>query len=52
MVDDPADYSWSSYGCNALGVYTELQTPHEDIYALEMKKRIDKKLTELYLKHR
>ena len=34
MVDDPAKYSWSSYGCNALGVYTELQTPHEDYLRL------------------
>ena len=29
MVDDPGDYSWSSYGCNTLGIDTELQTPHE-----------------------
>ncbi len=29
MVDDPSDYSWSSYGCNALGIDTGLQTPHE-----------------------
>ncbi|MCL0035161.1 transposase [Thermodesulfovibrionales bacterium] len=30
MVDDPNEYSWSSYGCNALGVETKLQTPHEE----------------------
>ena len=30
MVDDPAEYSWSSYGCNALGIATELQTPHQE----------------------
>ncbi|MCF6188944.1 MAG: transposase [Cocleimonas sp.] len=34
MVDDPAEYSWSSYGCNALGVVTDLQTPHEEYLRL------------------
>lgn len=34
MVDEPSKYSWSSYGCNALGVETELQTPHELYIAL------------------
>ena len=34
MVDEPSEYSWSSYGCNALGVETELQTPHELYLAL------------------
>ena len=34
MVDDPAEYSWSSYGCNALGVETKLQTPHEEYLRL------------------
>ena len=34
MVDDPSEYSWSSYACNALGVETELQTPHELYLAL------------------
>jgi len=29
MVDDPADYKWSSYQVNALGKITELCTPHE-----------------------
>jgi putative transposase len=28
MVDDPADYTWSSYQCNALGRQSELLTPH------------------------
>lgn len=28
MVDDPADYSWSSYQCNALGKQSRLLTPH------------------------
>ncbi|MFT2112059.1 transposase [Marinomonas sp. 2405UD68-3] len=28
MVDDPADYFWSSYQCNALGKKSELLTPH------------------------
>ncbi len=34
MVDDPSEYSWSSYCCNALGVETELQSPHEHYLAL------------------
>lgn len=34
MVDEPSEYSWSSYSCNALGVETELQTPHELYLAL------------------
>ena len=34
MVDDPADYNWSSYACNALGVKTKLQTPHERYLSL------------------
>ena len=38
MVDDPADYSWSSYACNALGIDTELQTPHELYLALAKSK--------------
>lgn len=29
MVKDPADYSWSSYQCNALGHKSHLLTPHE-----------------------
>ena len=28
MVEDPADYSWSSYQCNGLGKKSELVTPH------------------------
>ncbi len=28
MVDGPSDYSWSSYAINALGVESDLQTPH------------------------
>ncbi len=34
MVTDPSEYSWSSYHCNALGIATELQTPHEIYTAL------------------
>ena len=30
MVDTPGEYSWSSYACNALGIQTELQTPHSE----------------------
>ena len=28
MVNDPADYSWSSYQCNALGKISSLLTPY------------------------
>jgi putative transposase len=28
MVDEPANYSWSSYQCNALGKKSDLLTPH------------------------
>ena len=28
MVDDPAEYIWSSYSCNALGSMSNLHTPH------------------------
>ena len=34
MVDDPADYSWSSYQCNGLGVDSKLLTPHERYLSL------------------
>ena len=34
MVDDPGEYSWSSYACNALGIKTELQTPHSEYLSL------------------
>ncbi len=32
MVEDPGEYSWSSYQCNALGRETALRTSHE-VYA-------------------
>lgn len=28
MVQDPAEYTWSSYQCNALGKVSDLHTPH------------------------
>ncbi len=28
MVDEPADYFWSSYQCNAFGKKSDLLTPH------------------------
>lgn len=34
MVDEPSDYRWSSYAMNALGVDSELQTPHPEYLAL------------------
>jgi putative transposase len=42
MVEDPADYSWSSYQCNALGKKTGLLTPHPLFMALgnDEKKRM------------
>lgn len=40
MVDEPGQYSWSSYACNALGVKTELQTPHSEYLSLGQTKEI------------
>ena len=34
MVAEPGEYSWSSYACNALGIKTELQTPHSEYLSL------------------
>lgn len=34
MVTDPADYAWSSYRCNALGVHSPMLTPHSEYLAL------------------
>lgn len=34
MVDDPGDYSWSSYQVNALGKVSDLCTPHEEYQRL------------------
>lgn len=34
MVDDPADYTWSSYCHNGLAVETDLCTPHEEYLKL------------------
>lgn len=34
MVDDPSAYRWSSYHCNALGVESELCTPHHEYLKL------------------
>ena len=34
MVDDPAQYNWSSYHCNGLGVPSTLCTPHEEYQKL------------------
>ena len=34
MVEDPSAYSWSSYSINALGVKSDLQTPHPEYLAL------------------
>ena len=34
MVNEPSDYSWSSYAINALGVESDLQTPSPEYLAL------------------
>lgn len=34
MVDDPAQYAWSSYQCNALGKPIRMNTPHQEYLAL------------------
>ena len=34
MVNDPADYPWSSYRSNGLGVASSLLTPHAEYMAL------------------
>jgi putative transposase len=34
MVGDPANYKWSSYGCNGLGMKSKLLTPHQQYLAL------------------
>lgn len=34
MVLDPAEYSWSSYQCHALGKTIHMSTPHEEYLAL------------------
>ncbi len=34
MVDEPADYHWSSYGANAYGLATKLCKPHESYLKL------------------
>lgn len=52
MVDDPSEYSWSSYACNALGVATELQTPHPLYLALGKSEKVRlKNYRELFKAH-
>ncbi len=34
MVEEPSEYSWSSYNCNAHGVETSLRTAHDRYLAL------------------
>lgn len=34
MVNDPAEYRWSSYRCNAFGRQSKLHTPHDEYLAL------------------
>ncbi len=52
MVSEPSEYSWSSYGCNALGVESGLQTPHELYLALgKTKQEILENYRELFKAH-
>ena len=59
MVKDPADFSWSSYQCNGLGINSELLTPHQlyqslgrtkeercDVYRAMFQYQVDDKLLE------
>jgi putative transposase len=39
IVTDPADYSWSSYQCNALGKKSELLTSHDRYLSLAKDKK-------------
>jgi putative transposase len=34
MVEEPSAYSWSSYSINALGIKSDLPTPHPEYLAL------------------
>ncbi|SMN02721.1 Transposase and inactivated derivatives [uncultured Candidatus Thioglobus sp.] len=34
MVEEPSEYTWSSYGCNGLDIETKLQTAHKLYLAL------------------
>ena len=38
MVEDPAEYEWSSYRCNGLGVQSELCKPHSEYLRLGSKR--------------
>ena len=42
MVEDPADYVWSSYQCNALGKSSELLIPHKEY--LRLGKTVEERL--------
>jgi len=39
MVEEPSEYSWSSYACNALGIKTTLQSPHSLYLAMGKSKK-------------
>ena len=52
MVEDPSEYSWSSYACNALGIESDLQSPHTLYLALgKTKKERLKNYRELFKTH-
>ena len=46
MVSAPGEYGWSSYGCNAMGLYDDVVTPHECYLSLG---NSDKKRLSSYL---
>ena len=41
MVDQPSEYCWSSYGCNALGMPSDIHAPHA-IYLLLGKSELER----------
>lgn len=52
MVDHPADYAWSSYGCNGQGMENELISPHPLYAALGASREVCcKNYRELFRAH-
>lgn len=41
IIVETSDYSWSSYGCNALGLDRSLRTPHGEYLTLGDKQRLE-----------
>jgi putative transposase len=52
MVEEPSEYSWSSYQCNALGKISELLTPHPVYLSLAQAATVRLSLyRELFIRH-